>query len=61
MIRDALTRPPRTKAEAAADLRVRAKKLHARAALQPDYVAVVFNAEADRLDRMAAELEDDEK
>ena len=59
MTPDALTRPPRTKAEAAADMRERARKLRARAVLQPDYVAVVFRAEADRLDRMAAELEDE--
>ena len=59
MTPDALTRPARTKAEAAADLRERAKKLHARAVLQPDYVAVVLRAEANRLDRMADELEDE--
>ena len=59
MTPDALTRPARTKAQAAADMRERAKKLRARAALQPDYVAVVLRAEANRLDRMAAELEDE--
>lgn len=53
----ALTDPPRTKAQAAADMRARAARLRYNAEDVEDYVAVVFIAEADRLDRMAAELE----
>ena len=55
----ALTDPPRTKAQAAADLLARASKLRARAIFAHDYVAVVFVAEAKRLEALADQLENE--
>ena len=59
MISTAPTDPPRTKAETIADLLARASKLRAQAMFSLDYVAVVFVAEAKRLEAMADQMGDE--